>query len=136
MELTKKVAELLNCRECGDEISADIASEIRYTDIVIAYGYSDDGMYFRGAVDGFMDCYDGGTASLNKNGLIHNECEERRCPYHKQLRDDGTKIHALWCAEPDISWTYKTDIPHETFNIMEDGEVFCRGIVFDLEDVA
>ena len=32
-------------------------------------------------------------------------------------------------------WSYETDIPHETFNIYEDGEVWCVGIVFSVEDL-
>ena len=34
-----------------------------------------------------------------------------------------------------IAWTYRTDIPHETFMIYEDGEPYCRGIVFNIDDV-
>ena len=34
-----------------------------------------------------------------------------------------------------ITWCYKTDIPHETFMIYDDGEPYCRGIVFSIEDL-
>ena len=44
-------------------------------------------------------------------------------------------IKALWCKEDDITWTYKTDIPHETFMIYEDDEAYCRGIVFLINDL-
>jgi len=30
---------------------------------------------------------------------------------------------------------YETDIPHETFDIYEDGEKFCRGIVFSIDSL-
>ena len=31
-----------------------------------------------------------------------------------------------------ITWVYRTDIPHVTFMMYEDGEPCCRGIVFYL----
>ena len=34
------------------------------------------------------------------------------------------------------SWQFKTDIPHSTFRIMEDGELFCVGIVFNISDLS
>jgi hypothetical protein len=38
--------------------------------------------------------------------------------------------------EDGCSWTFRTGIPHATFNILEDGDLFCRGIVVDLRDLA
>jgi hypothetical protein len=46
------------------------------------------------------------------------------------------KIKAVWDPEDiDASWKIETEIPHETFDIMEDGELFCRGVVFHVDDV-
>jgi hypothetical protein len=33
------------------------------------------------------------------------------------------------------SWTYKTDIPHAAFNIMEDDMYYCKAIIFDINDL-
>ena len=66
--------------------------------------------------------------------IDHEDIDEAR-KYFEREREATWSIEALWCAEPNISWTFQTDIPHETFNIMEDGEVFCRGIVFSLNDL-
>ncbi len=49
-------------------------------------------------------------------------------------------ITAIWDGDTDengqlITWTYKTDIPHETYMIYEDGEPYCRGIVFSIENL-
>lgn len=33
-------------------------------------------------------------------------------------------------------WTFETDIPHETFTIVEDGEIWCVGIVFSMKFLA
>ena len=52
-------------------------------------------------------------------------------PANTKLRE----IKAVWCAPGKPAWSYETDIPHEKFNIYEDGELFCEGIVFSLEDL-
>ena len=49
-------------------------------------------------------------------------------------------IDARWCEGTDeewnqATWSYETDIPHETFKIWEDGELFCIGLVFSIEDI-
>jgi hypothetical protein len=50
------------------------------------------------------------------------------------------KIKAIWAPKDDnekvfASWLIETEIPHENFNIMEDGELFCRGVVFHVDNV-
>ena len=52
-------------------------------------------------------------------------------------------IKAIWGEVYDTgegdercSWQFKTDIPHSTFRIMEDGELFCVGIVFNISDLS
>jgi len=126
---------LLNGIEYPFSISDEIKNKMQGTDLVIVYGYSDDGMEFRGAIQDGIDCYDGGTAYLNSKGLLHNGCEDDECPYFKKLKKSAAIIEALWCKEENISWTYKTDIKHVTFDIGEDGGLFCRGIIFNLSDV-
>lgn len=98
---------------------------------VIVCGASDDLMEFEGAITSEGDCYDGGTVWFNKDGVIDGSAVT------------GDKcIEAMWCdadAKDEngnvITWTYKTDIPHETFIIYEDDELYCRGIVFSINDL-
>lgn len=48
-------------------------------------------------------------------------------------KPNGVGIEAIWSPdEIDASWLIKTDIPHATFDILEDGDLFCRGVVFAL----
>lgn len=53
-----------------------------------------------------------------------------------QRQKSAKSIEALWCKEDGYSWTYKTEIPHATFEVVEDEEPYCRGIVFALADLA
>jgi len=129
------LAKMLDGREVGNEIDQEIKEAMNGTDLVVVFGASDDLMDFRGAIDDEVGCYNGGKAYIEKTGLLQNECDEDDCPYFKELKSMADTIEALWCAEPCATWTYRTDIPHSTFNIMEDEDCFCKGIVFDLSDI-
>ncbi len=45
-------------------------------------------------------------------------------------------VHADWCKSEEISWTFRTDVKHWAFDIHEDAELFCRGIVIAVDDIA
>lgn len=129
------LAKMLNGREIGNEIDREIIDAMNGTNLVIVFGLSDDNMAFNGAIHDEVGCYNGGKAYIEKTGLLQNECDEDDCPYFKELKLKADTIEALWCAESNVAWTYKTDIPHSTFDIMEGEDIFCRGIVFDLSTI-
>ena len=118
---------------------AGAAADARKHGILIVYGASDDLMEFDGAF-----CDEIGAprdVKFSQKGILqswdeiaHEDIDEAR-KYFEREREAKWSIESLRCKEPGISWTFETDIPHETFNIMEDGEVFCRGIVFSLNDL-
>lgn len=62
------------------------------------------------------------------------DTEEEIMRYY-QRKKNAKSIKALWCKEGDYSWTYSTDIPHATFEVVDDGKPYCRGIVFALSDI-
>lgn len=73
-------------------------------------------------------CFDGGRVYFDRNG-VDQEGEER-----------ANWIDAVWCDGMNrdglpAAWTYKTDIPCEHFDIWEDGEIYCVGLVFSIEDL-
>lgn len=130
----KQLAAVLNGREYRAEILREEKLMAKAAGLVVVYGYSDDGMTFSGTISDHVGCLDGGTAYLTSAGLLENDCDHD-CPYFAKEQAKAETIEALWCAESCYSWTYKTSIPHETFEIVEDGEPYCRGIVFVLADV-
>lgn len=133
----KELATLLNGRDYGHEITREEEKLAKENGIVVVFGYSDDNMEFRGAINDEADCYDGGEAKLNGQGLLEEpECgmDGDNCPFYIKETKRAKTIKAVWCAKDSAPWTYETDIPHETFNIYEDGELYCVGIVFALAD--
>lgn len=131
----EQLAAQLDGREYGNEITDDEEAQAKAAGLVVVFGYSDDNMELRGSIYDELGCYNGGTAYLDKHGLIQSDCDQGEdCPYFKRAQAGAATINAEW-GKDGYSWTYKTDIPHATFEIVEDGEKFCRGIVFSLADV-
>jgi hypothetical protein len=131
----KELAQKLNGREIGNEISQQEHLDAAKACLVVVYGASDDLMEFRGAIYDEVSCSDGGTAYLDKAGLLQRECEDENCPHEERKQEECKTIEAVWCDADGAPWTYKTKIPHEKFDIFEDGELFCVGIVFHIEDL-
>jgi hypothetical protein len=132
----EELATLLNNREYLNEVPDDmdmgrIAAE---NGLVIVFGASHDLCEFRGAINDEFGALEGATIPIDKYGIVINECDSDTCPYCAEIVKQAAKIKAKWC-DGEIAWTFETDIPHATFDIIEDGEVFCRGIVFSLDDV-
>lgn len=136
--LTKEeAAAALNGNEYAREGSDELFKMMRTDGLVAVFGASDDLMEFRGAILDEIGVYSGGTAFMTGRGLFTPSCDSEDCPHEKLRREASTTIEALWDhPEANAAWSYKTEIPHVTFDIMEDGEVYCRGIVFALSDVA
>lgn len=108
----KEFAQMLDGREYGCEITQDEEKLAKELGFVVVFGYSDDNAEFRGAIDDEIGCYDGGVLE------------------HKDL---PSTIYANWCPEDiDCAWAYGTSIPHEKFHIYDHGELYCVGIVCDI----
>lgn len=134
--MTKEyLAKMLDQREYGNEIDKDEEKQAKDSGLVVVFGYSDDNCEFRGAINDEIGCWDGQVINFTKDGKFPSEDDFETL--EKYGKDESfNSIEAVWCpAEPDCSWIYKTDIPHATFNIMEDGDLYCRGIVFSVKDL-
>ena len=130
----EEVANKMNGKEYGEETNDIDLDELKKLDVVVLFGYSDDNAEFRGAIDDEVGCYEGDTLYLTPNGLVTNECDDEDCPYYLREKEKAFTIEAIWDSE-GYSWIYKTSIPHKTFDIMEDGKKYCRGIVFRLSEL-
>jgi hypothetical protein len=129
----KELAQILNGREIGNEISKTECDRAEKDRLVVIFGASDDLAEIRGAVYDEVSCYDGGFIYFVEGTIYETKCGDDECPHEESRRENAKVVEAIWGQGP--SWTYKTEIPHETFDILEDGEVFCRGIVFHLGDL-
>jgi hypothetical protein len=136
----KAFAGILNNREYPFQLSTEEQELAKQNGIVIVYGASDDLIEFDGAIRDEGDCYEGSTFFVDDEGLLPNwdnldhDDEEVVLAYQKRKSAAKHSIKALWNVN-GYSWRYETDIPHETFEIVEDKEKYCRGMVFYITEL-
>lgn len=123
----KQLAEKMNGREYPNEITPEEEKEAYCNRLVAVYGYSDDCVEFVGYIDDEVGAFGGKTLYVTQDGIVDYD------------ENEGNAITALWDASTAegerAAWVIDTDIPHETFKIYEDGELFCIGIVFCMDDL-
>ena len=118
-------ARMLNGRKYGNEITREEEKEAADLGLVVVFGYSDDGVEFKGCISEEEGAYQGRKFYITPKLKI------------KQKPKEGRKlIEAKWDPkELECSWLIDSEIPHANFDILEQGELFCRGIVFHVSDV-
>ncbi len=132
----KELAIELNGRDTGEEMEWGEAQDAKAAGLVVVYGYSDDNVELCGAINDEVGAYSGTTVYLTPDGVLQEpDCGQNDCPYFAREREKAKTIKAVWHDKGGPCWTFETDIPHETFTVMEDGEPFCVGIVFSMADL-
>ena len=128
-------AKLLDGRDIDNEITNKEIDQAKALGFVVIFGYSDDNAELRGAIDDEVGCFNGGEMYIDKIGLLE-ECDDD-CKYYKLAKEKSKYIEICWDeSEGEYAWTYDTEIPHATFEIMdEEDNKWCRGIVFDINNL-
>ena len=137
MFTTKTLAAILNGRQYGSEITDEEQRAAADAGLVVVFGYSDDNVELRGAIDAEVSAYNGTIVRLDGSDVLENDCENESCPHFERAMAQAPFFRARWCAPDAVAaWTFAVPWPHETFRVMEDGDLFCVGVVFALADVA
>lgn len=139
MSLRDEIARELNGSEYPLSISKGLSERAKAGGVVIVYGSSDDLIEFDGAIYDEAGAYEGGTFYIDAKGLLDRsqieDGDDEAIADFVNRKKTARSIEAHWLADGRYSWTYTTDIPHATFEIVDDGEPYCRGIVFNLSDL-
>ena len=134
--LLKEWAQKIDGREYGAELTPEEEKQLQKQGLIVVFGASDDLCEFSGAITDEIDCYEGGTVYIDKNGLFQScgcDCEDT-CIHSQEAKKWCKTITAKWC-DGCYAWSYETDIPHEEFSIMENGGSYCKGIIFDINSL-
>lgn len=121
----KELATSLDGRAYLEEITRKEELLAKENGLVVVFGYSDDNVEFRGAIDDELGAWEGGTFWVYKSGHVEES---------NWQEGESQKIEALWCAPDSPDWTFKTEIPHETFKIFDGTDVYCIGLVFNMKE--
>jgi len=117
----KTIAEVLNGREYGEELSEKERFFLKTEGFIVVTGRSDDLVELDGVIFDEYGCYGGRKFSFNRYGLT---------PYNKEP--------GYLNAQRGIDgypWFFSTDYPHETFDILEGDDKYCRGLVVKFENL-
>lgn len=135
----KEWAERLNGREYRDEMNGFEEKQAHDDGVIIVFGASDDLIEFRGVINDEGYAWDGVTVSLtNKPSLFKEDENQETLEFNRMQIANMNKVQAIWCPTGQdgrvwASWhiVLHGSLQGHPFDIMEDGELFCRGIVFD-----
>lgn len=137
----EEIAEALDGVEYPVSKEVDLFEAAKKNRLVIVFGASDDLIEFRGAIYDEAYVWDGGEVKVDKKGLLAPLPETLQLDEVEEMAklikryETAHIIKALWAKEGDYSWTYETDIPHATFEVVENASPYCRGIIFSLDDL-
>lgn len=133
---SKELAALLDGNNYYSEITNEQETIAADSGLVVVFGYSDDNVELRGAIDDEVGAYGGTTFHVTRNGVLHTpDCGGAECEYFAIAKKRAAEIKAIWHDTGDACWTFETQIPHKTFRVYENGELFCIGIVFSAHDL-
>jgi hypothetical protein len=154
-EVTETAAKF-NGRQYPLRLSKAEKEALREAGLVVIHPHSDDCAEIEGAINDEASVWEGGTFLLTRKGLIDpcfHGLERYASRYSKAFFQDlegdeflvnlegfckaarsAIKIEAVW-AEGAYSWQYRLDIPHVTFDLMEDGETMAKCVVFHVDDM-
>ena len=66
-----------------------------------------------------------------ENGEVVEACDDNCKGFQKEIQK-AKKIEGTY---GNGGWKFKAEIPHAEFDIFEDGELYGKGIVFDIESL-
>lgn len=140
----EEFAERVDGREYPFKLSEDEERAADVNDLLVVYGCSDDLIEFRGATRHEAGAIFGGYRIVNVIGRVMEPLEDDEILRLGRFGLDelaiagpgAFKITAIWDGGNGYSWEYETAVPHATFDVLETGEKYCRGIVIDLREVA
>ena len=124
----KEFTERINGKQYLNELTDEDVQVARTNGFLIVYGYSDDNVEVDGVFCEEFGAYDGTVIFYRPSDKSVYESEDS-C-------EGDIEINCLWCAEDsEFSWSFKTSLPHETFEIYDGDEKFCLGIVIDTKNI-
>ena len=131
----QQLQTMLHNRQYRDETTPEIIQFAKDNNLVIVFGSSDDLVEFCGAIDDERYAHIYTEIFLSKQKILTSECElGSSCPHWKELNESMPEsIKKITINGNHPYWTYQVDFAHLTFDILEDEDKYCEGIIFSLD---
>jgi hypothetical protein len=124
----------------GNEITREEEAAAHAARLVVVFGYSDDCVELRGAFHDEIGACGGRVAKLDEKGLLptwddgDKKTQEEAREFFRRESTPSKTLIVEWDKD-GYSWVCHIDAPFAAFDVMEDSEKFCRGLVFSLSDI-
>lgn len=126
---SEELAKQLNGFDVDDSFTKSVINIAKNSNLVIVSAIGDDTIIFSGSLKDEFDLLHGGQIFMAKEG-------DEYIPYRKQSIDKSRKvIEVFWDKHSLFKWKFLTLIKHATYDLKKDGKSFCKGIIFNLNDV-
>lgn len=137
MDNKTSFAKMLNGRQKNEEMSMIDNEVAENLGLVVVFGWSDDLIEFRGNVAGEYGTWKSASVWISNKLEITQDIDKAI-----SWRYEKHQIDAIWCpvkdgeSEPYASWFIDCEsLNTASFDIMDGDKLYCRGIVFDYEDL-
>lgn len=115
-------------------------NEMEKDGVIAIYGMSDDLLEFSGVINDEFGAWNGFSGRLTKDLNVFDEKYKSEGEAPQDRIEELPFVRAVWSPEDSqgnifASWKIETDLPHGEFEIFEDGELFCVGVIVDTEDI-
>lgn len=138
----EELATQITGREIGNELLPNEERKAKQSGLLVIFGASDDLCELRGVINDEVGTCGGATVSISRDGLLLKPIEDDDKEILEQYgvldaaiqrRKVAITVDVRWVYDKSgPAWTYATSEPHSTFDVMEDGEVWCRGIILQV----
>lgn len=137
----EEFAALLNSREYMQEITDEESDLARQLDLLVVFGYSDDCVEFRGVIDDECGVYKFGIDGVGRAARIipleidYQEVELlEKFNVLKAVKDKQSNCITIEPFHTSDGWIFHTNASaYSTFTVMEEGQVFGKGLVIDMK---
>lgn len=130
----EEMAKRLDNREYRDETTKQDTADAFQNGLVIIYGASDDLTYFDGVMADEAGAWGGAEHKVTsaKRILCKGDHDEEYRLLGWTPPEIVMEVKAEWCPDGfEGSWRITPNIPFAPFDILEDGELYCRGAVVE-----
>lgn len=137
MTATELAARLDGC-EYGDEMDGSLEDLAHASGLCVLFGASDDLLECRGSIADERGAGDYTEARLDGDGFLpefdgtfKSEAEGKRY-FARSASPNLVTVLAEWCPQGvNTSWRLSANRPYHSFRVLEDGELYCLGIVIE-----
>lgn len=124
-----ELAKKLNNFNSEDSFTRGVIKLAKDSNLVIVSAIGNDTIVFHGAITDDFDLFHGGQIFMAKEG-------DEYIPYLKQNALKNRKlIEVFWNKNGLFKWKFLTLIKHSTYDLKKDGRSFCKGIIFNINDI-